>query len=232
MTELAPRWPLGGWKRLGHALACVAAFELLQGITFTVAFKLLHLSWADVGEGRVGLICWSAFQGGAIFVCVVWLAVVKAGRVSWRDLGWSAESIGRSLGKGALGALLLVAAVGGTQVLLGNTVAEIARTSLGYTAAQRALFVVIGLQAATVEESIFRGYLQPALISKFGLVAGVLICAGLFGLLGTFMARPSALIFCSKFSVALVLGALRGRDRSLLAPMLAHFVTWPVFGFM
>jgi hypothetical protein len=52
---------------------------------------------------------------------------------------------------------------------------EVGRTIADYTGAQRLLFVLIGVQAALVEESLFRGYLQPTLMEKLGPMFGVVV---------------------------------------------------------
>ena len=70
---------------------------------------------------------------------------------------------------------------------------------------------------------------QPALIAKTGLVGGIVIGAVVFALYHVFMG-PSLVNLFGKVLFGIVLGALHGRGNSLIAPLLAHFAFWQIFG--
>jgi membrane protease YdiL (CAAX protease family) len=230
MAESAPRWPFGGWKRAIHAIACVAAFDLWQILAFGFVFGVLGCSPAGMWAGGPAVIATTVVSGSLAMACVVWLGIVRLGRVSWSDLGWHTERLGTSLALGAAGTALLAATLLG---LLAASVrlapADLLSTLTGYTPAQRLLFLAIGASAAAIEESLFRGYLQPALIAKTGLVGGIAIGAAIFSLYHLFMG-PSPLNLFGKLLVGLILGGLRARRNSLVAPALAHFAFWQIFG--
>jgi membrane protease YdiL (CAAX protease family) len=230
MTDVTPRWPLGSWKRIAHGLACIAGFELWQVFAFGILFGVLQCSPADLWKGDPVFIATSVVSGTLAMACVVWLGIVRMGRVSWRDLDWHTEQLWLSLGLGVLGTALLSTTLLGLLAASGrltqiDVVAEIG----AYTASQRLLFFAIGVSAAAIEESIFRGYLQPALIAKTGLIGGILTVAVIFALYHVFMG-PSWFILLGKVLIGIVLGALRGRSNSLVAPLLAHFAFWQIFG--
>lgn len=228
--ERVSRWDLGGWKRITHAMVCVVGFELWQFIAFGFAFGVLRLSPADMWKGDPIIITTTAVSGTLLMVCLVWLGIVRLGRISWRDLGWHTERLGLALGLGAAGTVLLSANVLGVLAVSGQLAQlDVLAVITGYTVEQRVLFLVIGAAAAATEESVFRGYLQPALIAKGGLVAGILVGAVIFALYHAFMG-PSLTGLVAKILGGVILGALRGRDGSLVAPALAHFAMWQIFG--
>lgn len=230
MTALAQRWPLGSGKRIAHGIGCVVGFEVWQVAMFALAFGVLRIAPNNLWKGDptiIGLTCASGLLG---FTSLAYLGIVRFGRVPWRDLGWHTERLGPAVALASLGLVLLSANVIGVLAVTGALgEVDVIRTITGYTASQRLLFLVIGASAAAIEETLFRGYLQPALVAKTNLVAGILIGAAVFALYHLFMG-PSAIGLVAKFVSGVILGALRGRDRSLAAPMLAHFAMWQIFG--
>jgi membrane protease YdiL (CAAX protease family) len=219
-----------GRQRIGLALGSVAALEALHLLMAVFLFAVLGRSPADMWTGDPAVLASTLVFGVVAMGGLVWLGIVRRGRCPWRDLGWHGDRIGESLALGLVGFGMLVAIVLGMLAVAGHwSDVDLHGALAGYTAAQRAQFLVIGLCAATIEESIFRGYLQPALIAKVGLVGGILIGAVVFGLYHVFMG-PSPFNLIGKVCFGLVLGALRGRDRSLVGPMFAHFLFWQVMG--
>jgi membrane protease YdiL (CAAX protease family) len=118
--------------------------------------------------------------------------------------------------------LLVVIPAGGGDT--GETWARITSYGMG----ERMFFLFIGLQASFIEESLFRGYLQPILSRRVGAVAAWLLTAILFGVshLSIDPLRLAGITF-----IGLVYGALRLGDRSLVAPSVAHTLTWLIWGF-
>jgi len=49
-----------------------------------------------------------------------------------------------------------------------------------FSIGERILFLLIGLSAALIEEALFRGYIQPVAMSKYGKVGGLMMTAFLF----------------------------------------------------
>jgi membrane protease YdiL (CAAX protease family) len=96
-----------------------------------------------------------------------------------------------------------------------------------YSPAQRLLFVAIGVAAAFYEESIFLGYLQPALVARMGSVGGIATSAVLFSLYH-FRFRAMSLFVLLTFGV--IFGVLQERRGSLVAPAFAHALVWAVLG--
>jgi membrane protease YdiL (CAAX protease family) len=79
--------------------------------------------------------------------------------------------------------------------------------------------------AAWVEENLFRGYLQPLLATRLPLQVAIVVQAALFSVahLGY---TTNLMYFGSAFVSGLILGALRGRGRNLVAPYVAHSLLW------
>ena len=67
---------------------------------------------------------------------------------------------------------------------------------------------------------MFRGYLQPSLIRHLGLAGGIAVTALVFAAWHPpFFSVPGFLV---RLSLGLITGALRGRDRPLIAAIAAH----------
>ncbi|MBL8912894.1 MAG: CPBP family intramembrane metalloprotease [Archangium sp.] len=93
----------------------------------------------------------------------------------------------------------------------------------------RAVFIAIGLQAAFVEESLFRGNLQPLLVTRFGKAAGLVLTAAIFS---AYHLDPRPLSLAGKFVLGLVYGLARGTSAkgALTAPAFGHFLVWTTVG--
>ncbi|WP_437940363.1 CPBP family intramembrane glutamic endopeptidase [Sorangium sp. So ce341] len=154
------------------------------------------------------------------------LVLLHVGRVSLRDLGWrglSAAQIGLGLA-GFIPCLICITAV---LASMGVSPGELHETIAAQPWSTRALCLCLGLVAAFTEESLFRGYLQPSLCARLGSTGGMLITALLFSLYHLPRALP---MIVSRLVLGLVFGALRGRDRPLRAPAIAHALVWVILG--
>lgn len=230
METTGDRWPLGSGGRIKHALGCVLAFELVHFVAAAVLRGALHVPRAQMWSGRADVIAVIAAAGVAGMLGVVRLGIVGRGRVSWRALGWHKHDLAGAVARGAVGALALGVVLLVPILALGLVKpAELVATLTGYSAMERLQFAVVGASAACVEESIFRGYLQPALVAKLGFVGGLLVASATFSAYHIFMG-PDPLNLLAKLGFGVVLGLLRGRDRSLVAPMIAHFCFWQAVG--
>ncbi len=210
---------------LAWGLMLVAVFSLLRAIQAfawqqwfdkvefyeTIPFTLfLSGSFALVSVGLVG--------GG-----IIWLS-----KTSWHDLGWRREGLVKAVGLGLLGLVLLSV---NTMVwpIIGGATEPPELITPGLARLLLVAFFAFGI-AAWVEENLFRGYLQPTLTKSVSLWMAIIIQALLFSAahIGWFT-RP--VDFGSAFVAGLILGWLRGRDRSLVAPFLAHGLLWIMVAF-
>jgi len=177
----------------------------------TPAFALFLLAWFSLFS--LGLV------GGGIF----WLT-----GTSWRALGWRRTDLAKAIGLGLLGFLLSAAALLPLMWVGGVT----GRPDYVRPSAVRVLlvtFFAFGI-AAWTEENLFRGYLQPLLARRLPLWAAVMIQAALFT--AAHLGYATELLrFVWLFVSGLIFGWLRGRDRSLVAPYLAHALGWTVMAF-
>lgn len=158
------------------------------------------------------------------------LALWRVGRQTPATLGWPSVHVGRDVVIGVIGfavcaawLVLVMLAVGGTAA-----VGEVLDAIVGWSPTQRASFVVIGIcGAAIAEESLYRGYLQPALVSKLGVVGGILLTSLLFSLLH-FNFNPVSVV--SKFLLGCTYGLIAWRTGSLVAPAVTHALVWVLIG--
>jgi membrane protease YdiL (CAAX protease family) len=156
------------------------------------------------------------------------VGLLVVGRVSLQELGLRREGAGRLLGLGLAGAAACSLAVIVAVAASGQDVGALVATLGGYSASQRLSFVILGVAIALWEEGVFRGYLQPALIARLGVPAGVAATAVVYALWHP--PHFHAVGMSARLAQGLVLGALRGRDRSLTPPVLAHALYWSAFG--
>jgi uncharacterized protein len=188
---------------------------LLDGKLFTSGWKSLALLALLLGVFDVGLI--------------LNLGLLRFAKVTLRQLGWTFENVGRDLALGVAGWLVCTAVLFGAMVFAGeSTLSEILASTARYGFSERLVYLLIAVfGAAVVEETLFRGYLQPALALKLGLAGAIVVQAIVFSAMHM---RFHPLGFLVKVAFGVVFGALRGRDRSLLAPGIAHGLIWAVWG--
>lgn len=160
-------------------------------------------------------------------VLVLGLGLFWLGGIGPRDIGWRFEAWRAEVARGALGFAAASVIILGFAVVAGDSVAEIGHELVAFTLRQRLFFVGIGVMAAVTEESVYRGYLQPALVARLGLTVGVLVTALIFAAAHL---RFTPLALLGKLAVGLVFGVQRGRDRSLLAPAVTHLLIWSFWG--
>ncbi|MGC4119109.1 MAG: CPBP family intramembrane metalloprotease [Myxococcales bacterium] len=225
----AGRWPLESRARLVHALALVALLAAGFPLMFAMAGALglaPEKLFAGDRTSFIALACFSLYRVGLVTLVGLFLA----GKVTPRALGWHGDEAGPSLVLGALGGLGAIALCLG--IALGLAGAEphgVASTLFGYTLEQRLMFTLIACDAAFAEESLFRGYLQPALVKRLGLGVGVLVTASIFSV---YHLNFTPLALVSKLALGLAFGLLRGRDRPLWVSGIAHAMLWVVLGML
>jgi hypothetical protein len=162
---------------------------------------------------------------GVGLFCGVGLLVI--GRLGWRDLGWRDLSLTQvALG---IGGFVITAVVFGGFLIAATeyTPGSLVEAVASFTWRERLLGMVIGIIASVVEESLFRGYLQPSLCMRLGTAGGIGATAVLFAL----MHVPGNLVaFLGRLILGLGMGALRGQDRPLWAPAIVHTLIWICIG--
>lgn len=213
-------------NRLLWGLILVAILALLRFVeTFTWRNWFRSSDFQETTSFALFLLLWFVL----ISVGLVAGGIVRLTRTSWRDLGWTRKSLAKSIGLGLLGFVLLYINAVLWAMLKGN-----AEQPQMFAPSLFRLFVVVffafGLVAWT-EENLFRGYLQPLLSERMVLGLAILLQAAIFSVahLGF---STHLLDFGSALVAGLILGWLRGRQSSLVAPYVAHGLFWTMGAFM
>jgi uncharacterized protein len=212
------RWMEGAHGRVLHALGLWACFVAVVHFSRLVLFPAF---------GFPGAIAGVVFFYGV----VLGLLLMKVGRVNLRDLGYTLEGWPRELLLGlagfvAISGMLLcwVLAIHGVE-----QVEHIFAKIAGYSLADHAMFFFIGLLASSAEETLYRGYMQPVLMARFGALAGIGITVVLFAA-GHFADWPTVSRVGSLIITGLGFGVLRWRRRPLIASFTAHTLLWMIWG--
>jgi membrane protease YdiL (CAAX protease family) len=218
------RWAEGSRATLVHALLA-ALFLPIGGIVMAILL-VPHLPAPDSHrfDASTGAFVRQLVQLG-VGSTYVGLVLLLLGRLRWRDLGWRDFSL-QQVALGAGGFLAVFAAFGAFAVITGGyTPGGFLEAVASFTWRERLLGLLIGVTASLIEESLYRGYLQPALCKRLGTTGGVVATAVLFSLTHL----PTALApFVGRLVIGLGLGALRGKDRPLWAPAIAHTLFWVI----
>jgi CAAX protease family protein len=213
-----PRWAEGSAARAAHAVAVWLSLLALLLLSRHVLFPALH--------GLAAPIYIVLYFGG-----VLWLFMIRVGRLGVRDLGLTAAGWRREILVGVGGAALITALLVGWIAILdgADAVRELLAQHAAYGPGKRLGFLAMGVFAAIAEEPLFRGYLQPALMARLGAAAGLILTMVMFQI-GHYTSWPTMARIGSLAIIGLVFGALRWRHRSLVAPMVAHALVWLVWG--
>jgi membrane protease YdiL (CAAX protease family) len=225
-TAVAPKASLPRGRRLGFAFAVV----LLATVMFVLNLVLQGLvgSPENPFAPTPALFVTVVLVESAWAAIIVWLVIGRIGGLSLAQLGWRAAPLGRNLVEGAVGFLV---AAGLLLVMLGatgaNPVVEAKAWILDASLADRALWLLIGIEAPFIEESVFRGMLQSVLVRKLGRVGGVLAMGVIFSL---YHLPRGPIPFVGRFLLGTVFGVLRERTGGLVAPWVAHLLVWLIIG--
>jgi membrane protease YdiL (CAAX protease family) len=158
------------------------------------------------------------------------LALWKVGRQDPRTLTWPSKNIARDVVLGVVGFGVCVGWIALILLGLGGApaVQEFVDGIVAFTSPQRLCFIAIGIFGACVaEESLYRGYLQPAMVRKLGVVGGILLTSLIFSVLHF---NPNPVSIVSKFLLGATYGVLAWRTGSLVAPGVTHALVWFVIG--
>jgi membrane protease YdiL (CAAX protease family) len=220
------RWPAASPARLIHSIGlCVALASsfVLTGVGLGAAGVSLEQFMSGSAASFAVLLGMAVFRSGL----VVGLGLLVVGKTSLRELGWRTERLGRSLVLGLAGGVAVIAFTVGVSMLMGSTFGELMAQLTGYSAGQRLLFLCIGLEAAFSEETLFRGYLQPALVERLRFPAGLFVMASVFAV---YHLNPRLVPLAAKVCLGLAFGLMRGRDRPLFISATAHGLLWAAVG--
>lgn len=212
--------------------------RLLWGLILVVAFSLMRFVETVTWRKWFGSL---DFQESLPFVLflLLWFILISVGlivggivwltKTSWQELGWKRKSLLKSIGLGLLGFILLYINVIVWAMLKENTV-QPEMFSPNISRLLLVMFFAFGLPA-WVEENLYRGYLQPLLAGKMSIWLAIIVQAVIFSV--AHLGYSSHLLdFGSAFVAGLILGWLRGRESSLVAPFVAHGLFWMTGAFM
>jgi membrane protease YdiL (CAAX protease family) len=165
-------------------------------------------------------------------VIVATFVLLRVGGASLASLGLRRARLLREIGLGLAGVALLSALLLGAIAALEGWAAASSTwaTVMGYGMGDRAFYFGIGVVAALTEEPLFRGYLQPALMGKLGAIGGLAITALVFAAVHPVVYAWPLTPLIGKLIHGLTLGLMRGRDRSLVGPMVTHASLWAIWG--
>ena len=212
--------------------------RLLWGFILVVAFSLMRFVETITWRQWFGSLDFQESLPFALFL-LLWFVLISVGLIvggivwltttSWQELGWKRNSLLKSIGLGLIGFILLYINVIVWAMLKGNTEQpEMFAPSL--TRLLLVMFFAFGLPA-WVEENLYRGYLQPLLAGKMSIGLAIIVQAVIFSV--AHLGYSSHLLdFGSAFVTGLILGWLRGRESSLVAPFIAHGLFWMMGAFM
>jgi membrane protease YdiL (CAAX protease family) len=221
-----------GTGRILHAALLAFVTLMIFGFCFVLVGPWLGVGRAEAFSGSLRVFIGLAIHVALCLGVVIWLGLLRFGRTTMQAVGWRFDRPWPALALGFAGGALCILWWGTVVVAFGMYRPDaIVQRILAYSVPQRLQFLVLGLEAALLEETLFRGYLQHALVERMGLPAGIAVTAASFVLYNFQILRnPVGLVV--GIGTALLLGALRGRDRSLLTPGIAHFLIWQVLGSM
>ncbi len=222
------RFPLGSTSRIVHALLLVPWHLLCTYVVLSVIGRHIVTPGDRGFSGSNAQLMIGVLMIVAMWSVVLGLGLFAVGRTTPRAIGWRFDGA-RDVGRGlvaffALWAIILVVLVG-----MGMHLGEALLAPFQGGLRTRLDFVLVGICAASTEESIYRGYMQPALEAKLGFCGALAITSIVFAA----SHRDFSFVgFTMKAALGLAFGIARGRgpDRSLVAPVTAHAMLWFVLG--
>jgi membrane protease YdiL (CAAX protease family) len=222
------RWPVGSGRRLLHAILLCVLQPAVPAATIAPFRRFL---WTPDDTLARAIPLWvlpaMAASAAAVLAVVVGGGLLLGG-LRPASIGWRREDPRRVLLGGVLGAVASTAALLGAVALFGGDATEGLRQMLAYSPSQRAVFALVGVSLALFEESLFRGHLQRELTARLDFPLALLLTAGVYA--AYHFPLMQAVSVTARLGQGLVYGALRGRDRSLLTPALAHALCWAFVG--
>lgn len=218
--------------------AWIQQHRLQWGFILVVAFSLMRTVQTWMWRQGFGSLDFQESLPFALFL-LLWFVLMSVGligggivwfaKTSWQELGWRRKGLRKAIGLGLVGFILMYINVIIWAMVKGAT----GQPEMFTPSPTRLLLVVFfafGLPA-WVEENLYRGYLQPLLVGRTNLWLAIVIQAAVFSLAHIgYLSNPFD--FGSAFVAGLILGWLRKRESSLIAPFVAHGLFWMMGAFM
>jgi membrane protease YdiL (CAAX protease family) len=161
---------------------------------------------------------------------VAWGSVANPKR-SWRQLGWHTDQLPRQVMLGVAGGLVGVLVLFPILLLMGASVSEFTELLLAPSWSHRLVFLMIGIAAAFIEESLFRGNLLGSLQQHMSRWSAIVLQAVIFAVYHLNFQWPS-LLDKLLLGVVFALPQFFGKQRSLVGGAIAHGLTWVLLGSM
>ncbi len=203
-------------------LALVAGLFVASIALIVVAVSVVAHFYPKLQSDQAALIFPTQFAlYGLIYVSFRMVFGLRYGRAVFESLGWTRTSF--RLWMAAGGGIVLALAVGALAAALHTPKVDSPMEKLAETPVSFALLAVMAITLAPLfEEMVFRGFLQPLLSRSFGVVAGVLMTAALFGAL-----HAPEYAWAWQYAVAVaiagaVFGWLRARTNSIVPSTVMH----------
>jgi membrane protease YdiL (CAAX protease family) len=213
-----PREPFWGYTDLllvmGIIVASIALITLAGGVLIFIYPRLRDDPTPLLLPVQV------AFYG-FIYLALHFTLRARYGKPVFPSLGWRRTRF--NLGIAALGGAVLAFAISGLAALLHTPQVPSPLDRFLKSPVDLALFGVLAVTLAPVfEELFFRGFLQPLLSRTFGVLAGILITALVFGLL-----HAPEYSWAWQYVVAVslagaIFGWVRARTNSIIPSSIMH----------
>ena len=200
--------------------------RIAHGLVVITLFALVRLASRSFPRGALGLAL-GVVSALGFFVGLFYFGLLRVGGIGLRELGWRRHGAVVDVVRGAVGTIVLMLGLVVVAALFYPPANETARAIVAAVVArswhERAQLLAMGALASFVEESLFRGYLQPPLMRRCGDGLGLVIVAALFALAHCEFAPPRLVAL---FVQGVGFGVLRGRTHSLWASATAHSLLW------
>lgn len=223
---------MGSSSRILHGLLLGLLQPIVPMVMFAGLAPLLFSEDRTALKPRPLTFLVVAAVGAGLLAVLVGGGVLKIGRIGPAELGFRRGRTAIEVVFGVLGLIVYLACFAAIVHALLPDPGRIVRHVLSQSAGERLLFLFVGLTIAIFEESVFRGYLQPALVHRLGLGFGVILTAIIFAAWHPIPKPPHFSFpgFLVRLSLGLITGLSRGRDRPLTAAITTHALIWPVLG--
>jgi uncharacterized protein len=158
---------------------------------------------------------------GFVYLCFFAVFRIRHDRPVLESLGWRRSNFNPFVA--AIGGAMLALAVSGLATLLHTPKVDSPIDKLTKSPLMLAVFGVMAVTIAPLfEELLFRGFIQPLLARSFGVIAGVVLTAGLFGALhAPEYSWAWQYVLAVSFAGA-VFGWIRARTNSIIPSTIMH----------
>jgi len=215
--------PYPFWNWVDFALVLGLLIGIIGFIFFAAAGFVFFNPSLRTNQAPLLLPVQLAFYG-AIYITFFLVFRYRYDKPVFSSLGWKRTVPNRTLIYFGLTGLLLSPAISLIASLLHTP--EVKMDALDQLQKYPVILAIFGIIAVTIaplfEELLFRGFLQPLFSKTFGVIAGILITAILFGLLHSFQYKNVWQYVAAVSFVGVVLGAVRYRTGSIIPSMVMH----------